>query len=189
MWMDASIQFITPRLDELFIQAKQYGVLMYHNVWSLPAHVNRDTFTFLGEPPCLYKNFTEYHAGLILVHIGNYYSVVKNYIIDPWAKCALIENCMKTKNNEMDIIKCRSHKKFHTCHRFDQAVLSILIYRLFHSSYRNHDINMGSYFAICYHQSCRKQVSSHNKEQVKIKVINKSLTRSDTTLLSKHKGQ
>ena len=155
MWMDASIQFKTPKLDELFIQAKQYGVLMYHNVWSLPAHVNRDTFTFLDEPPCLYKNFTEYHAGLILVHIGN--SVVRNYIIDPWAKCALIEDCMKTKNNERDIINCPSHTEFHACHRFDQAVLSILIFRLFHGSYRNHDINAGNYFEICYDQSCHNQ--------------------------------
>ena len=162
MWMDASIQFKTSRLDELFDQAKQYGVLMYHNVWSLPAHVNRDTFTFLGEPPCLYKNFTEYHAGLILVNTGK--SVIKNHIINPWVKCALIESCMKTKHNEMDIIQCPSHTKFHVCHRFDQAVLSILIYRLFHDSYENHNIDFGRYFRICYDQSCpRHEFKNSNR--------------------------
>ena len=165
MWMDASIQFKTSRLDDLFSRAKQNGVLMYHNVWSLPAHVHRDTFTFLTEPPCLYKNFTEFHAGLILINTAN--SIVKNYIIDPWVKCALIENCMKTKHNEMEIIKCASHTKFHVCHRFDQAVLSILIYRLYHGSYKNHDINIGRYFKLCYNQSCKRHQQKLNKKKLK----------------------
>ena len=154
MWMDASVQFKTSKLNELFAQAKQYGVLMHHNQFSLPAHVHRDTFTFLEESPCLFKDFTEYEAGLILIHSGH--SVVKNYIIDPWVKCAVIEDCMKTKNNEMEIINCPSHTTFHMCHRFDQAVLSILIFRLFHRSYRNHNIDKWRYFKICYKQSCRK---------------------------------
>ena len=146
MWMDASIQFKTSRLNELFSQAKHYGVLLKRNVHSLPAHVNRDTFTFLDEQPCLYKDFAEFESGLILINTGA--SIVNNYIIDPWVKCALIESCMKTKHNEMDIIKCPSHTKFHVCHRFDQAVLSILIYRLFHDSYENHNINFRKYYKI-----------------------------------------
>ena len=151
MWMDASIRLKTAELDPLFKQAKQQGVMMYHNVWSLPAHIHEDTFKFLEESPCLYKNFTEYHAGLILIHSGN--SVVNNYIIEPWVKCALIEECMKTKHDEMKILKCPSHTKFHSCHRFDQAILSLLIFRLFHNSFKDHGI-AHSYFDICYDQTC-----------------------------------
>lgn len=154
MWMDASIQFQKSDLDQLFMQAKQYGIMMYHNVWTFPAHVHQDTFNFLQEPPCLYQNFTEYHAGLILLHRGH--NTVKNYVIDPWVKCALIEECMKTKHEEKDLLRCQSHKIFHSCHRFDQAVVSLLIFRLFHDSFKNHAIDH-KYFRICYDQSCRKK--------------------------------
>ena len=153
MWMDASIQFKKSDLDRLFIQAKQQGVMMWHNVWSLPAHIHQDTFNFLQETPCLYKGFTEYHAGLILFHSGH--ETVKNYILDPWVKCALIEDCLKTKHDEKTILKCPNHKDFHACHRFDQAVLSLLIFRLFHDSYKDHNI-ASSYFRICYGSKCAK---------------------------------
>ena len=153
MWMDASIQFKKSDLDRLFIQAKQQGVMMWHNVWSLPAHIHQDTFNFLQETPCLYKGFTEYHAGLILFHSGH--ETVKNYILDPWVKCALIEDCLKTKHDEETILKCPNHKEFHACHRFDQAVLSLLIFRLFHDSYKDHNI-ASSYFRICYGSKCAK---------------------------------
>lgn len=123
MWMDASIQFTGSNLDPLFIQAKQHGVMMWHNVWSLPAHIHQDTFNFLEETP--YKDFTEYHAGLVLFH--NSHKIVKNYILDPWVKCALIEECMMTKHDELELLECPNHTTFHVCHSFDQAILSLLI--------------------------------------------------------------
>ena len=152
MWMDASIQFTGSNLDPVFLQAKQHGVMMWHNVWSLPAHIHQDTFNFLEETPCLYKDFTEYHAGLMLFHSGN--KIVKNYILDPWVKCALIEDCMMTKHDELELLECPNHTTFHACHRFDQAILSLLIFRLYHDSYNNHNID-GSYFKICYDLDCR----------------------------------
>lgn len=147
MWMDASVQLTKSNMDPLFMQAKKYGVMMWHNGFSLPAHTHLDTFNFLEEPPCLYKGLKEWHAGLILFHTGH--EIVKKYILDPWVKCALIEDCMKTKNDEMVIIKCPPNNDFHGCHRFDQAVLSILIFRLYHDTFRNHDISM-SYFRLVY---------------------------------------
>lgn len=147
MWLDASVQLTKTNMDSLFLQAKKYGVMMWHNGFSLPAHTHLDTFNFLEEPPCLYKGLKEWHAGLILFHTGH--EIVKKYILDPWVKCALIEDCMKTKHDEMVIIKCPSNNDFHGCHRFDQAVLSILIFRLYHDSFRNHDVSM-SYFRLVY---------------------------------------
>ena len=147
MWLDASVQLTKTNMDSLFLQAKKYGVMMWHNGFSLPAHTHLDTFNFLEEPPCLYKGLKEWHAGLILFHSGH--EIVKKYILDSWVKCALIEDCMKTKHDEMAIIKCPPNNDFHGCHRFDQAVLSILIFRLYHDSFRNHDVSM-SYFRLVY---------------------------------------
>ena len=152
MWMDASVHFKKSDLDPLFTQAKKLDVLMWMPGGSLAAHTHKDTFNFLDEAPCLYRS-SEFHAGLILLHGGS--DIVKKYIVDPWVKCALIENCMKTKHNETKLLKCPSSSAFHSCHRFDQAVLSILVYRLYHDSYRNHNIAL-SYFRLCWDLSCPK---------------------------------
>ena len=137
MWMDTSIRFDTADLDPLFIEAKRQGVMSNHVKFLLPSHVHEDTFLFLQEPPCLFRNFTELEAGMIMFHTDN--KLVHKYIFIPWLKCALIEECMKTKLPTGDkMLKCKFHRVYHECHRYDQAVLSLLLYRLFPTSYADH---------------------------------------------------
>ena len=141
MWMDTSVRFMTSDLDSLFIQAKQNGIMSRFGGHRLPTHMHEDTFQFLQEPPCLYRDFGEFNGGMLLFHSNN--KLVYNYILTPWLKCALIEECMKTRHPiGGKLLYCpQSHVKYHSCHRYDQAVLSLLIYRLFHNSFMEHNID------------------------------------------------
>ena len=103
----------------------------------IPAYTHEDTFQFLQEPPCLYRNLTQFQSGLLLIHSDN--KLTNDYIVTPWVKCALIEECMKTKNQiGPTLLNCQSSVIYHSCHRYDQAVLSLLIYRLFPETHLDH---------------------------------------------------
>ena len=96
MWMDTSTRFKTYRLDLHFLKAKRLGVMARRDKHSLASHTHEDTSNFLQEPPCLYKNLPEIQAGLVVFSSDN--KIVYDNIFTPWVKCALIEDCMKTKN-------------------------------------------------------------------------------------------
>ena len=140
MWMDSSIQFKTNDLDLFFIKGKKEGILAKYDGFLLPSHTLQETFTFLHETPCVFRNSGEFSASLILFHNGN--DIVRNFFIKPWVSCALIEDCMKTRRAEWShlIIKlCFTHQHYFACHRYDQAVFGLLMHRLFHDSYMEHD--------------------------------------------------
>ena len=138
-WLDTSVILETADLDPLFIQAKKQGVMSRSGGHLLVAHTHEDTFRFLQEPPCLYRKFKEFIGRLLILHSDN--RLVNDYVIQPWVKCALTEECMKTKQNTGGkLLACRSHTIYHSCHRYDQSILSLLIYRLFSDSYMEHHI-------------------------------------------------
>ena len=69
MWIDGSCRFEPSNLGPIFIKAKQNGLLSKYDVkYPLVAHIHEDTFLFLKEPPCLYRNYFDWQGGLILVH-------------------------------------------------------------------------------------------------------------------------
>ena len=139
IWLDTSVILETADLDPLFIQAKKQGVMSRSDAHLLAAHTHEDTFRFLQEPPCLYRKFKEFIGRLLIFHSDN--ELVNDYVIQPWVKCALTEECMKTKHNTRGtLLACRSHKIYHSCHRYDQSILSLLMYRLFSGSYMEHHI-------------------------------------------------
>lgn len=139
MWMDTSTRFQTSNLDNLFRRAQQQGVMASLDKHSIASHTHQDTFSFLQEAPCLFKDLGEFQGGLVLIHSGN--TTVYEYLLQPWVACALIEDCMKTRHYSWWIIGCKHGKHYHECHRSDMSVLSILMYRLFHNYYRDHAIN------------------------------------------------
>ena len=139
MWMDTSTRFRTSYLDDLFRQAKQEGAMASLDKHSVASHTHQDTFRFLQETPCLFKDLGEFQGGLVLLHTSHV--TVYEYLLQPWVSCALIEDCMKTRKYTWWIIDCMQHKHYHECHRSDMSVLSILMYRLFHYSYRDHAIS------------------------------------------------
>ena len=139
MWLDTSVILETSELDPLFVQAKQQGVMSRCDHLLLAAHTNEDTFRFLQEPPCLYRKYKEFIGRLLIFHSGN--KLVNEYVIQPWVKCALVEECMKTRHRiGGNLLYCQSHNIYHSCHRYDQSILSLLMYRLFPESYMEHHI-------------------------------------------------
>ena len=133
MWLDSSCRFITSELNPMFTKAKQNGILVKITQMSVVAHTHSETFLFLREPPCLYRNYLNAQTGLILVH--SEVTFVYEYVFQTWVKCALVEECMKTKHNpDVSMLKCPSGNSYHVCHRPDQ-VLILFVYRLFPESY------------------------------------------------------
>ena len=148
MWIDTSCRFKPSNLDPLFIKAKQNGLLSRYDDSRqnpLVARMHEDTFLFLMEPPCLYRNYFDWQGGLILVHSG--VKFVYEYVIQTWVKCALVEECMKTtqKNNDA-LLHCRSNTVYHACHRYEQATLGLFLYRLFADSYDDFHLDKKEYY-------------------------------------------
>ena len=141
LWMDTSTRFKTYHLDPLFLKAKQLGVMARRDKHSLSSHTHEDTSIFLQEPPCLYKNLAEIQSGLVFFHSGN--KIAYDNIFTPWVKCALIEECMKTKHpTGGKLLYCKSHKIYHACHRYDQTILSLLMYRMYNSTILDYHIDL-----------------------------------------------
>ena len=143
LWMDSSIQFQTSDLDPLFLKAKEKGVMAKYDGYLLASHTVEDTYKFLQETPCVFRDSREFSASLLLFHSGN--DIIRDYLIKPWVACALIEDCQRTNHNEQKLLPCKTHVHYHTCHRYDQSVLGLLLYRLFSKNCKTFDI--GSSFA------------------------------------------
>ena len=144
LWMDASIKFKTGDLDLLFAKAKKTGVLAKYDSHLLPAHTFQDTFRFFGETPCVFRNSGEFSASIILIHSEN--EIIRNCFVRPWVGCALIKECMITARSESSHFfnrLCFKHVHYHTCHRYDQRVFGLLMYRLFPLIYIEHDFGIG----------------------------------------------
>lgn len=138
LWIDSSIQIQTAYLDPLFKRAKAKGVIAKYDGFLLPSHTHQDTYKFLGETPCVFRESGEFSASFLLFHTEN--KIIRDYLIKPWVACALIEDCMRTKHEETSLLLCWTHKHYHACHRYDQAVFGLLLFRLFHNTYKEHDL-------------------------------------------------
>ena len=138
VWMDSSLRFTTGNLQPLFDKAISSGIVqMFRNCSTILEHTHQDTFQILNEPPCLY-NTPELGGGFVALYAKDY---ILDGILNPWTKCALIEACMVTTHEAREILKCPkrgSTKAYHQCHRYDQSVLGILVYRMFHDEMDKH---------------------------------------------------
>ena len=99
---------------------------------------DEQTFQVLNEPPCLYDRLVMVAAGFIAIYAKD--DVVEG-VMNPWTKCALVEECMFTTKSMREILKCHIDDNVvvrHSCHRYDQSVLNILVKRLYHQEMDKH---------------------------------------------------
>ena len=148
MWMDSSVRFTTGNLQPLFDKALSSGIVQIIRTKGRPPSVSlethQETFEFLNEPPCLYHKEIMLPAGFIVLYPKD---PIFDGILNPWTKCALIEECIWTTRPIREILKCPQNASVtaHRCHRYDQSVLNILMKRLFHDDIENHLVAEGEY--------------------------------------------
>ena len=142
MWMDSSVRFTTGNLQLMFDKALSSGIVLNfrkrtNRSLSIRLHTHQDTFKFLNEPECLYDKEPMIEAGFILLYPKDH---IFEGILNPWTKCALIEECLWTTRPVREILKCSRNATIqtHRCHRYDQSVLNILMKRLFHDKMERH---------------------------------------------------
>ena len=141
VWMDASIRFRTKDLDQTFDHARTLGVQAAVGFGPIAARTSNQTFQYLEESPCLFRNINEFEATFIIIYANDF--IMQHFMI-PWISCALTEQCMVPVN----LIGCHDDQVYFNCHRYDQSVLSILLARLFHSDLKAHAMQH-TFFQIC----------------------------------------
>ncbi|KAL3883566.1 hypothetical protein ACJMK2_029818 [Sinanodonta woodiana] len=131
MWMDASVRFRTGDLDSLFELAMKDGVKIISGGLGVGYRTDPVTFKFLREDPCLFADKNEIQATFILIHRSRF---VIETIMRPWVSCALTSGCMYFPGSQ-DRISCVNQKGLGFCHRFDQSIMSIILWRLYHADF------------------------------------------------------
>ena len=128
--MDSSVRFTTSDLDEAINYSIKHHVLFftYDPILSVAYHTDAQTFKYLGEDPCKFRRFGEIEATFVLFHFDN----VTSALVEAWCACALSEKCIAPPGSSSKLFCAMNVKQDGRCHRFDQAVLSILLRRLYH---------------------------------------------------------
>ncbi|XP_063442621.1 uncharacterized protein LOC134722916 [Mytilus trossulus] len=134
MWADASVRFIGTKeaFDVFFKKVKEVGILLRtHEEKKGTAttfyYTKSETFQLLNETSCMF-DFGSAEATFVTIWKTPF---TWKYIIQPWLACALTEHCMSHYNPEL-VLECKPRKEVvYHCHRFDQAVLQIILFRLF----------------------------------------------------------
>lgn len=133
--MDTSLRFNTKKITLVIDSAKTNTVLAAEGDGSVAIRTHQNMFAFLKEDPYTFKSLKEFQAGFI-VYYGNDFG--EHYFMRPWISCALTFGCMVPDNTPAKYLKCPNVKKFHACHRFEQSMMSILLYRLFYKEIDKH---------------------------------------------------
>ncbi|XP_045183782.2 uncharacterized protein LOC123542163 [Mercenaria mercenaria] len=129
-WMDSSVRFITNDLDRGLKYSQDNSILFftYGVVFAVARHTDIQTMQYFGEDRCKFRHFGEVEATFVLFHFDD----VTNILVDQWAACALSNDCIAPDGTDKKL-SCRISNRYDgRCHRFDQAVLSILLRRLYH---------------------------------------------------------
>lgn len=147
IWMDASVRFTTTQLDAPFEKVRELGVMAAEGFAPIATRTSPKTFSFLGEQPCTFKETNEFEATFIMVY-GN--KLVSEFFLKPWVSCALSFGCLIPDSNFGKYRHCGRSREpvYFDCHRFDQSVLSILLYRLYHKDILQHQMKH-SFFRFC----------------------------------------
>ena len=129
-WADSSVRFTSPDVEGALDYARNNSFLIftYHPVFAVAFHTDPNTMGYLGEDPCKFRHFGENEATFVLFHFDE----ISRVLVKAWAACALEEKCMCPRGTDRKLHCSAGREDDGMCHRFDQAVLSILFRRLYH---------------------------------------------------------
>ena len=145
LWLDASIRFKEDpgRLQLLVQRVKERGVQIGGSFIDSTFRTFRSMYHFFGDEPCAYRGMGQARAT-----IGGYHNepFVDRVVLEPWAACALHEDCMCPPHNKTN--GCSESKKmaenlslnngpiiYGLCHRFDQSAISLILHKLYLGKY------------------------------------------------------
>ena len=129
----------------LIEKAKKLKLIAAQGYNSVASRTTWQTFQALGEDPCAYGKITQMQAAFIVLYITDF---VRDYFLYPWVGCALSPGCMVPSGDPYNYLECVNGKnkhEFHLCHRFDQSVMNILMYRMFNKTVDEHILKFGLY--------------------------------------------
>ena len=125
---------------------------------------DEQTFQVLNEPPCLYDRLVMVAAGFIAIYAKD--DVVEG-VMNPWTKCALVEECMFTTKSMREVLKCHIDDNVvvrHSCHRYDQSVLNILVKRLYHQEMEKHLVKECAFSYFRNPQRCKNYAQNNQTD-------------------------
>ena len=130
-WMDSSVRFVTSDLDSAIQYSRDNSFLFftYDPVLSVAYQTDVQTMNYLHEDPCKFRPFGEIEATFVLFH----YDDITSVLVEAWCACALSQNCIAPPGTDSKLSCNVRNLKDGRCHRFDQAVLSMLLRRLYHA--------------------------------------------------------
>lgn len=142
VWMDTSLRFRTSKITYIIDLAKTNTVLAAEGSGFVATRTHSNMFNFLKEDPNTFESLKEFQAGFI-IYYGNEFG--ENFFMRPWISCALTFGCMVPDYTSAKYLSCPNVERFHACHRFEQSMMSILLYRLFYKEIDKHVLKTGVY--------------------------------------------
>ncbi|KAL3883552.1 hypothetical protein ACJMK2_029805 [Sinanodonta woodiana] len=131
LWIDASIRYLTGDLDSLFEMAMKDGIKIISGGFGVGYRTDPATFKSLREDPCLFADKNEIQTGFFLIYRTRF---TIETIMRPWVSCALTSGCVYFPGSQ-DRISCVNQRGLGFCHRFEQSVMSIILWRLYHADF------------------------------------------------------
>ena len=131
IWNDASVRYNGKQygLEKVFKNTRKHGLqIMGGGMSSITSRTSENTFKVLKEDPCIFSNYVEVQATWMFFQRN---ALILNAVMRPWVACALHYGCMDFQNSS-SLLNCTNESIVpHSCHRFDQSTIGIILTRLF----------------------------------------------------------
>ncbi|KAH3858140.1 hypothetical protein DPMN_100760 [Dreissena polymorpha] len=127
--MDASIRFKTSNISQLIEDARRLDLVCTLCGPSVAFRTLPKTFSYFDEQPCAFIRLGE---------IGGFFYILRSTpfimenVVKPLVACALLLDCMVPSDGPpLKYLAGGEDLVYGNCHRFDQSVLAIVLYRSF----------------------------------------------------------
>ncbi|XP_059155849.1 uncharacterized protein LOC131940941 [Physella acuta] len=129
IYQDSTIRW-TEGIIDVMKRATDIGLQLFRRPHEdrIPIDTLIQAFDYFEEKPCAFDPFPHLLAG-IAVYRRDVFNA--RAILEPWAKCALVPECICPVASPESVRSCKSPVAYHRCHRFDQSALGMITAILF----------------------------------------------------------
>ena len=95
---------------------------------SITSRTSKNTIEVLKEDPCIFSNYPEVQPTWMFFQRS---ALILYAVLRPWVTCAMHYGCTDFQNSN-SLSNCTNESIVpHSCHRFDQLTIGIILTRLF----------------------------------------------------------